>query len=304
METNVLRFRQQLVSKAVLGCTGILVVLIGVGVHQHPASVFPGSISAIAITFAAIAISCVATVRTLYARTPSLQVALLIGAAAGALHGLIEMANIAVEYSAYGSKAVHTVAVLLSMALMIILFSCAGSLTYERTSSLSLATVSGMWCAVVGTILTCLFGFALNFVQMAHMVEIMHAGFLQSGPADAQAYVVRNTIESASTHFVLAPILGAVSGCIGGFISSQLRGRRRSMAVVLGVMGFVLLVSSISLIRFGGTLSRADRAPYMSCGMMGSALALTCVWPTIWAALLQHPFQPGRPSSPQTNGAA
>jgi hypothetical protein len=290
LETDLLCSRQQLVSKAILCCTGALLFLIGVAVYQHPASVFPGDLSAAAVTVAAMVVFGVTAACTLYAKTTGLQMALLIGAAVGALQGFIEMANIAFEYSPYGSKAVHTLAVPLSMALMILLFSSAGSLAYDRTSSLRLATVSGVWCAVVGTLLTGLFGFAYNIIQMPHMVEIMHTEFALSGLADPRAYVVRNTIDSASTHFFLAPILGAISGCIASFVSSQLRGRQRLVAVLFSAMSFVLLISSVALIRFGLTLARADRAPYISCGMIGSALALTCLWPATRAALSHHRY--------------
>jgi hypothetical protein len=53
-------------------------------------------------------------------------------------------------------------------------------------------------------------------------------------------------------------------------------------------MTLVLLVSSVALIRFGLTLARAHRVPYISCGMIGSALALTCLWPAIRLALSHH----------------
>ena len=76
----------------------------------------------------------------------------------------------------------------------------------------------------MGTLITALFGFAYSIIRMPRMVEIMQTEFALSGLADPRAYVVRNTIGSASTHFFLAPILGAISGCNAGFINSQLRG--------------------------------------------------------------------------------
>ena len=285
METDPLRSRSQLVSKAILCCAGALLFLIGVAIYQHPASVFPSDMFAAAITIVATAVFGLTAACTQYAKTTKSKLALLIGAVVGALQGLIEMANIAFEYSSHGSKAVHTLAVPLSMASMILLFSGSGSLTYDRTSSLRSATLSGVWCAVVGTLLTGLFGFAYNMLEMPYMVQIMQTKFALSGLTDARAYVVRNTIESASTHFFLAPVMGSICGSIGGFVSSQLRGRKRSVAILLTGMCSGLLITSIAVIRFGLNLARVDRAPYISCGMMGVALALTCLWPATRAVL-------------------
>jgi hypothetical protein len=151
-----------------------------------------------------------------------------------------------------------------------------------------LATVGGVWCAVVGTLLTGLFGFGYNLIQMPHLVAIMQTKLALSGLTDPRAYVVRNTIDSASTHFFLAPILGAAAGWTSGFVSSQLHGRQRWVGVFFSALSFVFLVSSVVLIRFGLAQARADRSAYISCGMLGSALALSCLWPATRAALSHY----------------
>lgn len=88
-----------------------LLILIAFAVHQHPVSVFPGDLHALTIIIAAMASLGVTAVSTLYAKTSDLQMALLMGATVGLVQGVIEMANIAFEYSASGSKAIHTFAV-------------------------------------------------------------------------------------------------------------------------------------------------------------------------------------------------
>jgi hypothetical protein len=183
------------------------------------------------------------------------------------------------------------------MGLMIALFGAAGSVAFGRTGSLRLAGLAAVWCATVGFVITCSAAFAIDLGFMPRLVRNLSEAFARSGMADPRAFVVRNTLESASTHLIVAPILAAIAGLIGGMAAAGLQEARREVAVALAALVVVLLASSVALLRHAQTLERPRRPPFVMSGMLLGGLTLACVYP-VFAAAGRAPSRSGMSGPP------
>ena len=170
------------------------------------------------------------------------------------------------------------------MGLMIVLFGAAASVAFRLTGSLPLAALAAVWCAIVGTVITCAFGFATDLAFLPRLVHNLSPAFARSGLDDPRAFVVRNTIESASAHLLMAPIVAAVVGLLAGTATAGLRSARREVAIALAGLVVVQLGLSVAAIRHGLTLERPRRPPYIMTGMLLGALTLVAAYPVLAAA--------------------
>jgi hypothetical protein len=171
------------------------------------------------------------------------------------------------------------------MAMLALLYGTAGSIAYRRTTSLALAVGAGVWCALVVTVITCLFAFSYNLASLTRMAQAMYSAYEQSGMHDARAFVVRNTLDAASSHLVVSPLIGAFFSGVGALITERLARARPSTAAALGLLGVCQLALSIGLIHYAMSLTRSERPPFIMTGMLLGGIALTYAAPVATALL-------------------
>jgi hypothetical protein len=270
--------------------------LMGLNVANHPASAGQGGLSN--------AIACIG-VLLLYAAAggwvrsrppgPS-RTAFSRGAALGLALGAVEAAHIVQEHFADLRPPFDAIAGVGAMGLMIASFGAAGAIAFRRTGSLPLAVLAAVWCGMAAMVITCLSAFAIDLVLMPRLVHNMSGAFARSGMTDPRAFVVRNTLENASSHLITVPPLAAVVGLLGGMAAAGLRSARRELAIALAALVVVQLVLCVAVIRHGLSLERPRRPPFIMTGMLLGGLTLACAYPVF--AVACRPPSPGEDSRP------
>ena len=223
-------------------------------------------------------------------RETSVQTALGQGAKFGAILAGGAWVNMAIEHFAPLGPTASMIRGVGMWALMFVAFGAAGSAAYQRSQSLGLAVLSSIWSALISTVATLLFGFALGALFMPYMQQILAGAYAQSGMSDPRAFVIRNTLDSASTHLLLSPVIAALFGAIGGFACSRLRFLSQSVAIRIGGLEIGLLLAGITALHFASTLERPERPPFVMTGLLALGIAMACAHPVFTA--IRRPIVP------------
>jgi hypothetical protein len=168
-------------------------------------------------------------------------------------------------------------------ALMFVIFGAAGSASFQRSGSLGLAVFSSIWSAIVGTVATLIFGFGLATWFMPFMLNIVNGAYEQSGMSDPQAFVIRNTLDSASMHLLIVPFVAGVFGLIGGFVCSRLQPLHRKSVLLIAVLEMALLLAGMAALYMVSVLARPERPPFVMSGLLALGLAMACAHPVFTA---------------------
>jgi hypothetical protein len=262
---------------------GVLLVLllIAVGVARHPASVQGAGNGLLRMDIVLLLAYCIAAVWVWYERRPEVNVSLRIGARLGVLLGAVHVANHVVESYVPNRPFVLIIS---PIFLMLALFGAAGSMAWERTRSLGLAVIAGVWCAIIGmlTLLCVVFSVSLAFEGRAELQ--MREAFAASGMNDPGAYLVRNVLEAASEGLVRMPIFAVFLSFIGAITNAWMIGASRRTALVAACLTpFMFVVGAAALVH-ADSLERAARPPFVMTGVALAGLALCGAHP-IWSAL-------------------
>jgi hypothetical protein len=124
-------------------------------------------------------------------------------------------------------------------------------------------------------------GFALGALFMSHMQQILAGEYAQSGMSDPSAFVIRYTLDSASTHLLHAPLVAALFGLVGGYSGSRLHSVQRSAAMIVGGLETGLLIGGLMALRFADTLARPERPPLVMSGLLALGIAMACAHPVV-----------------------
>jgi hypothetical protein len=263
----------------IAGITVVLVLML-YGVLSYPASL---SQSGLLNFFASAGALLAYAGAALWVRQKSLgsmQIALAQGAKIGIFLGIAALVNLSLEH--LPSSSLLSAARGVSMwGLMFLGFGTAGSTTYRKVGSLSLAITSSMWSGFISTISMLIFGFLLAILFMPYMVHILAPAYAQSGMSDAQAFVIQHTLTASTMHLLLVPIVAAIFGFMGGCASFFLRSISQRVAMSLGVFDLLLFVSGLALLRFMSSLDRLARPPFVMSGLLALGIALACAHPIL-----------------------
>ena len=273
-----------LTTEVVIGAALVL-GLIGYAVHEYPTSISEGGATSLITAIVALAAYGAAGLWMRRRQTGAARAALVSGAQVGLVLGAFEIVNISLETSGSLSQSARGIVGPVSMAMLALLYGTAGSIAYRRTMSLALAVGAGVWCALVVTVITCLFAFSYNLASLTQLSEAMHAEYLQSGMHDARAFVVRNTLDAASSHLLVSPLIGAFFSGVGALITERLTRAKPSTAAALGLLGVCQLALSIGLIHYALSLTRPERPPFIMTGMLLGGIALTYAAPVATALI-------------------
>ena len=109
---------------------------------------------------------------------------------------------------------------MVTLAFMLATFTVWGVAGY-RAGRLVPGLLAGIWSAVATMSIVVAIGFAIEFYWIVPSpAEVVTWGeFQRSGWGDVRAFTIANTLDSAFSHLLIGPIVGAVVGVIGGAIA-------------------------------------------------------------------------------------
>lgn len=203
-------------------------ILIGFGVLKYPLIVTEaGVVSLLGPAFMLLLYGAVA-IRATHQPSHTSSDALKAGTASGLLVGITFVATIWVENFADLSGQASTISTLSFMLLIFLIFACTGWYATTRSKQLSSGIFASVWGAMIGVVIAILFGFAINFLFTHRLEQNLQASaeYLRSGSHDLETFTFWNTLDSAFSHLLEAPIIAAVLGTLGSLISlgsTQLR---------------------------------------------------------------------------------
>ena len=272
---------QRVLASATVLCVVAVLSLIAVGVARHPASVQGAGRGLLRMDIALLLVYGMAGVWVWYERRPAVNLSLRVGARLGVLLGAVHVANHAIE-----SYLPHRPFVLIigPVFLMLALFGAAGSMAWERTRSLGLAVIAGVWCAITGILITVCVVFSLSLAFEGRAALQMRDAFAASGMNDPGAFLVRNILEATSEGLVRMPIFGVFLSFIGAIANAWIGGASRRTALLAAcLMPLMFAVGAAALVH-ADSLERAARPPFVMTGVALAGLALCAAHP-IWSAL-------------------
>jgi hypothetical protein len=274
------RSQHMLASTVVFGVLAVLSLIV-VGVARHPASIQGAGSGLLRIDVALLLAYGIAGVWVWYQRRPEVSLSLRIGAQSGVLLGAVHVANHVLEsYIPHRSF----VLIISPVFLMLALFGAAGSRAWARTCSLGLAVIAGVWCAIVGILITICVVFCANLAFEGNAVLHMREAFAASGISDPGTFLVRNTLEATSEGLVRMPIFAVFLSFIGAISNAWISGASRRAALAPACLTPFMFVVGAAALWHADTLERAARPPFIMAGVAFTGVAL-CSAHSIWSAL-------------------
>jgi hypothetical protein len=183
-----------------------------------------------------------------------------IGGALGLLLGATEVTNLTLEELAGLRSPWNAIVPAAGMAVMVVLFGAAATLTLRRSRSWPLALLAAVWTALVGMSLTCAYGIALQRVVL--------------GPRGQGS--MENTLSNAVLHLVAGPVVALLAGTAAIAAAHLQRSLRPPLRLALALWDLVQVAAGIGLLVFAASLARPDRPPFVMAGMLLTAAALAC----------------------------
>jgi hypothetical protein len=277
------RTQHMLASTAVFGVLAVL-SLIAVGIARHPASVQGAGRGVLHADVSLLLAYGIAGVYVWYQRRPEVNLSLRDGAQLGLLLGAVHIANHVIESYVPNRPFVLIIS---PVFLMLALFGATGSMAWQRTRSLGLSVIAGVWCAITGILITICTVFSVSLAFEGHAELQMHEAFAASGMDDPGAFLVRNMLEATSEGLVRMPIFAVFLSFIGAITNAWISGASRRTALVAACLTpFIFVVGAAALVH-ADSLERAARPPFVMTGVALAGLALCGAHP-IWSALRRH----------------
>jgi len=221
-------------------------------------------------------------------RRPEVRDALTAGARMGIILGLVLVASHLVEWLGLDrSKAAQFARGAGSTLLILGLLGAAGSAAWQRTRSIKLGVIAGLWSASLGMTILLNFALSLNLAFEGHSVAWLHEAFAASGMRNAGAFVVRNSLEAASEILIRLGIGGLVLSLMGSLLSAWIMPRSRNVSMLAAwLMPFVFVAGVISL-WYAGSLERSARPPFVMAGVLAAGFAVCGAHP-IWSCFFRR----------------
>lgn len=264
----------------VLGSLLVLLLLI-VSVARHPASLGSGLFI---MDIALLSGYAVLSIWGSRQRRPEVRVALTAGTQTGMMLGLILISSHVVEWFGLDrNRAAQFARGAGSTLLMLGLLAAAGSAAWERTRSIKLGVIGGLWCGSLGMMILLGFALTLNLAFEAHAVAWLHEAFDASGMHDPGAFVVRNSLKAASEILIRMPIAALGMSLIGSLLNWCIT-RSKTLAVLAAWITPPALVAGAAALWHADSLERAARPPFVLTGVLIAGIALCSVHP-IWSGL-------------------
>jgi len=250
--------------EAVLPLAAIL--LLGYATWSFPSSLANGGALRAAVSAGALLAYCIAFVRFRRSRSLSVQPAIEIGRRAGAALGAAAVAGHALEVFAGLRPPVPAILGVAVWGLMFLLLGAAAAETCRRERSIVMGIVSSIWGALTSASLTVAFALSVGLVFMSRMEKLLRV---------APAGVVRNMLDGAMSHLLLAPVVAVAAAVASGMAYSVVKSVSSRTAVGLSIAAILMSVGGLVSLRFASTLQRSARPPYVMLGVIALGIGLT-----------------------------
>jgi len=223
----------------------------------------------------------IAGIRVWHQSCPEVDVSVSVGAQVGVVLGAVLVANHVLE----SYVPVRPFILIISpVFLMLALFGATGSAAWERTQSLVLAVIAGVWCAMVAILIALCVVFCLNLVFEEHAEVQLHEAFAASGMNDPGAFLVKNMLEATSEGLVRMPIFAVFLSFIGAVTNAWISGASRRTALAATYLTPFMFVAGAVALRHADSLERAARPPFVMTGVVLAGVALCGAHP-IWSVV-------------------
>jgi len=210
------RIRQGFISAII-----VIGVLIGYGMLRYPRIVSEAGVLSLLTPAFILLLYGVAAIWVTHQPNQASSGAVKSGTVFGLVVGITFIITISVENFAGLSGQVSTLSTLSFMLLIFLIFAFAGWHGTKQSSQLSLGILASVWSAMIGVVIALLFGFTINFLFTQRLEQNLQASaeYLRSGSHDLETFTFWNTLDSASSHLLEAPIIAVVVGTLGSLIS-------------------------------------------------------------------------------------
>lgn len=262
---------------------GVVVVLslIGVGIARQPASIQGAGRALLLSDVGLLTGYGLVGIWAWRQRRDDVRIALRAGEVTGLMLGMVLVANHAIELFV----AIRPFAVIIGpVLLMLALFGAAGGAAWERTRSISLGVIAGIWSGVVAMLAVLSVAFSLNLAFEARAESQLREAFVASGMNDPGAFLVKNSLEAASEVLVRMPLVAIFLSLAGALASAWIIKRSRSTVVAAAGIAMVMLVTGVAGLWHANSLQRSARPPFVMGGVLMTGIALAFPYP-IWRTL-------------------
>jgi hypothetical protein len=274
--------RQQILACAMVLGTLLVLSLVAVGIIQHRASVQGSGIGLFWMDVALLVVYGFAGMIVWKQRSPSAITAAMVGAQIGLVVGAVQIANHLIE----AFVPIRPFVLIISPVLLLLaLLGMAGAAAWERTGSLVLAVISGIYCAIVATLITLCFAISFNLVFAARVDWQLREAFAASGMIDRAGFRVRNILEASSEILVRMPLLAICLAFAGAVIQVWMsREARRWLVLAASSLAPLVFALGAAALWHANAIERAARPPFVLSGVLLTGVALCAAHP-IWSVL-------------------
>ena len=285
MEQEELKHQSMIVYRS--GIAGILFAvlvlsLFVIGVTLHPESIGDTGSSLLIMDIIIVLIMGFAGVWVVRQRNSKVNISLSIGAIAGFVLGIINIAHHFAEFFTPISGRTGLFILGAGHMLLIAAILCiAGSAAQERTDSIVLAVAAGLWAAMLSVLILIAFGLSSNLLFESHAILQMQGSFLGSRMRDSGAFIIRNALESASEGLLRLPVMGLILSTAGGLTNKWMSHRTHRAAIIIAWFIPFLFALGVLLLWHAESLERAARPPFIMFGLLFTGISLTGVYPVL-----------------------
>jgi hypothetical protein len=259
----------------------IVLTLAAISVTRHPSAIQGTGNRIFWLDLALLLIYGAAGIWGRYQSSATLDVAIRLGTMTGFLLGAVLVANHVTElFVPTRNFSLVIGPVFLAFALL----AATGSAAMKCTSSLWLAAVAGVWCAMVGTLILLCVGLVLNLTCEDRCELWLRQAFAASEMKDPGGFLIRNTLEAASEGLVRMPIIALLLSLTGAGVSTWMMRRARTTVVVSICAGLLFFTVGVTALSHANSLARSARPPFILGGVILTSVALSVAYPS-WSAI-------------------
>lgn len=272
--------RQQILSSGIVLGAVLVLSLVATGVIRHRTSVQGSGVRLLWTDLAWLVAYGFAGVLAWKQTSPGAITAATVGAKLGLAVGAVGIANHLIEAFVSARPFVLIISpVMLTLALL----GMTGAASWERTQSLTMAVISGVYCAMVAVLITLCFAISFNLVFVARVDGQLREAFAASGMIDQAAFRVRNILEASSEILARMPLLALCLALAGAVIQAWMsRESRRALVMAASILTPFVFAAGATALWHANTIERAARPPFVLSGVALTGVALCAAYP-IWS---------------------
>ena len=294
MPTAVLRRSTAIWSANYLSAAALAgIALLAYATIRFPASLAMGGLTRALVSGGALLVYVIAAQWIKRLSSDHAQSALRCGAGFGVVLGGVAIVGHTLEVFAALQPPMPAILGVGTWGVMFLLLGLASAEVYRRRESLALGIASSIWGAIISASATVVFAFVVGLLFMPRMQRVLTGAFAVSGMIAPRSFVIRNMLEGASTHLLVAPLVAVLAGLSSGAVSSMLKSIRRPTAVALAICSTLILIGGVTALRFASSLERSARPPFVTLGLVSLGLSLTSAGPVF--AAIRDPRRFSRP---------